>query len=348
MTWREFLIRLLATFAGGLALCAGIIGLADPYGTLGHGLLGSHAIMDTNQRFQYPAVMRSGRFDSIVVGTSTSRLLKPVNLEGVFGGRFANLSMDSGTAWEQHRLARYFSDHVRQPRTLVVGIDHVWCDPAADTMRITPRGFPEWMYDEGLINDLPFLLNKTALEIAGRRLAHAAGLMNVRIPFDGYEVFVPPEQDYDLARVRQKIFGGATRPVGIEADRGVDPGPSGAGFKFPALDWLDRMTEPDQRWQRIVFVMTPPHVSALPTRGTPQGDREAACKAGIAAIARRKGIAFIDFRRASALTVADENFWDQLHYRVPIAERIVAGVAAALAGESSPTREWILAAPALR
>ncbi|MBV1692982.1 MAG: hypothetical protein KGP27_00815 [Hyphomicrobiales bacterium] len=346
MTWREFVIRLLATFAGGLALCAGLTGLADPYGTLGHGLLGPHAIMDTNQRFQYPAVMRSGRFDSIVVGTSTSRLLKPSDLEAVFGGRFANLSMDSGTAWEQHRLAQFFTAHVRQPRTLVVGIDHVWCDPAADAKRITPRGFPEWMYDESRINDLAYMLNKTALEIAGRRFAHAAGMMKVRIPFDGYEVFVPPEQDYDLGRARQKIYGGATPPAVVDTNRGVEPAASHAGYTFPALDWLDRMTEPNQRWQRIVFVMTPPHVSALPTRGTPHGDQEAACKAGIAAIARRKGIAFIDFRRASAITVADDNFWDHLHYRVPIAKRIVAGMAAALAGETSPTREWVLATPA--
>lgn len=345
MTWREFLTRLLTTFAGGLAVCAGIIGLADPYGTLGHGLLGPHAIMDTNQRFQYPAVMRSGRFDSIVVGTSTSRLLKPSDLEGVFGGRFANLAMDSGTAWEQHRLALFFGAHARQPRTLVVGIDHVWCDPAADAMRITPRGFPEWMYDESRINDLAFMLNKSTLEIAGRRLAHAAGLMKVRIPFDGYEVFVPPEQDYDLARARQKIFGGAARPAQLEIERGVEPAPNDAGFTFPALDWLDRITAPDQRWQRVVFLMSPPHVSALPTRGTPHGDQEAACKAAIAAIARRKGIAFIDFRRASPITIADENYWDQLHYRVPIAKRIIDGMAAALAGETSPTREWVLAAP---
>ena len=30
-------------------------------------------------------------------------------------------------------------------RTLLIGLDHVWCDEDADRERITSRGFPEWL-----------------------------------------------------------------------------------------------------------------------------------------------------------------------------------------------------------
>src|SRR5690606_28684760 len=129
--------------------------------------------------------------------TSTARLLAPKALEAKFGGRFANLALNSGTAWEQYRIARLFLRDAPAHATLVVGLDQVWCREDADTNRVTVRGFPEWMFDADPWNDLPYMLNVRALEISGRRLAHALGLARARWPEDGYEVFTPPETAYD-------------------------------------------------------------------------------------------------------------------------------------------------------
>ncbi|MCC7282510.1 MAG: hypothetical protein IT556_09020, partial [Acetobacteraceae bacterium] len=51
---------------------------------------------------------RSARFDSAILGTSTSRMLRPAVLDPLFGARFANLSMNDATAWEQYRLGLVF------------------------------------------------------------------------------------------------------------------------------------------------------------------------------------------------------------------------------------------------
>ena len=72
--------------------------------------------MDLNQRFMYPQIVRSGRFDAAVFGTSTVRLLDPQRLGAAFGGRFANLGMNAGTPWEQMQLADLFLRHVPRPR----------------------------------------------------------------------------------------------------------------------------------------------------------------------------------------------------------------------------------------
>jgi hypothetical protein len=89
--WPRFLRTALASLAIALALAVGLIAGMNPYGNLPVRAFGAHVIMDTNDRFQYPAIVRSRRFDSVVLGSSTARLLDPARLEAAFGGRFANL-----------------------------------------------------------------------------------------------------------------------------------------------------------------------------------------------------------------------------------------------------------------
>jgi hypothetical protein len=66
----------------------------------------------------------------------------------------------------------------------------------------------------------------------------------------------------------------------------------------------------------------PLHAAALPEPGTHAAAAEAECKARIANIARRRSAKVIDWRISSPLTRNDANYWDALHYRVPIATRI--------------------------
>lgn len=153
--WRRFVLVTLGGFTVILALLALFILLMNPYGNLPRILSSEHVITDINQRFQYPALVRSDRYDSAVIGASDARLLHPDSLEKVFGGNFVNLAMNAGLAHEQYRLADLFMREVEAPRTLLIALDHVWCDEKADKEIVTFRGFPEWMYDADWRNDLP-------------------------------------------------------------------------------------------------------------------------------------------------------------------------------------------------
>jgi hypothetical protein len=335
--WERHLRRFAATLGGLIALSALLVWLANPYGNLASSPL-RHVLMDDNQRFQYPAVIRSRRYDSLVIGTSTSRLLEPAALEGVLGGRFANLALNSGTAWEQWQLAHLFAREVPSPRTLLIGLDHVWCAQDADTARITPRGFPEWMFDDSPWNDLAYMLNARALEIAGRRLWHALGRVPERWPHNGYEVFVPPESAYDLRRAREHIHGRAAPPR--TPARKLRPPPEVRPDGFPALAWLEDLLT-SRRFHKVVLATMPIHVAGLPKPGTPAEARERNCKAEMARIAARHGLAVIDFRRPSPITREDSHYWDGLHFRVPIATRVVEGIGRALAmGADDPEGDW--------
>ena len=76
------------------------------------------------------------------------------------------------------------------------------------------------------------------------------------------------------------------------------------------------------RHSMIVLAFMPVHVAAQAWPGTRNAAVEAECKARIAAIGRKLGANVVDWRIASPVTANDENYWDGLHYRLPIAQRI--------------------------
>jgi len=69
--WARFVRVVLTGFFGLVALLGGFVLLTNPYGNLPHLLFTEHFITDINQRFQYPAVVRSKQFDSAVIERRT-------------------------------------------------------------------------------------------------------------------------------------------------------------------------------------------------------------------------------------------------------------------------------------
>jgi hypothetical protein len=326
--WRRVLKIQLGTLSGGLLVAAGFILLVDPYNVVPFSPPAKRPIMDINQRYFYPGVVRSGVYDSFVLGTSTSRLLDPVELDQAFGGRFANLAMNAATAWEQMQVAALFLRVKGPPRTMILGIDAPWCDQQADNRRITFRGFPKWMYDDNRWNDLLYLLNGKTLEIAGRLVGYWLGLRAPRMREDGYEVFVPPESQYDLARARQHIWPNGSRLTSVTPPVQLSDSARQA-LKFPALDGLDAYLAALASRSKVIISAMPVHVAAQPIVGSADAAIEGECLARIAQIAGRHGALMVDWRIASTLTSEDSNYWDSLHFRLPIASRIVQSLALA-------------------
>jgi len=317
-------------FLGAAVAVAGLlfafIAALDPFGMRVHAGQAPQPIMDINQRFMYPQLVRSGRFDAAVVGTSTMRLLDPQVLSRGLDARFANLAMNAATPWEQTQMAQLFRAHVAAPKRLIWGIDTTWCEADAtdEGKRLTPRPVPAWLSREVGWSDWPKLLNLTNLEIAGRLMAYRLGWSRERIRGDGYEVFTPPEASYDLARARGHIYassGGAIPDLApLSPPATVAPAES-AGWRFPALAWLEASIAAFPKATQVMLVLPPAHLAAYPREGSAAGQRYARCKADIAALAHRHGAVLVDYAHASPITTQDANYWDPLHFRLAIAAR---------------------------
>ena len=70
--------------------------------------------------------------------------------------------------------------------------------------------------------------------------------------------------------------------------------------------------------------------------GTPGALAWNECKRRVARLAARvPNTLAVDFMLPSPITVTDDNYWDALHYRVAIADRLAHDLAAADHGEAS-------------
>lgn len=333
--WRRFRVGFAAAAALlTVALYLFIIAM-DPYGRRAGPGRPPTPVMDVNQRYMYPQLVRGAEFDAAVFGTSTVRLLEPGALSREIGGRFANLAMNAATPWEQVQLADLFLRRTPAPRALILGLDSTWCEADADGpgKRVTFRSFPPWLYDESPWNDYPELLDFRSLEIAGRVALHRLGLMPERIRRDGYEVFVPPDETYDLARARFHIWGAAGPSPVPDAPPPALAEDERTALRFPALGWLDDLLARVPQGAFTALVLPPVHVASQPRPGSREAAREAACKEALAGIARLRGAGLVDFRLPSAVTRDDANYWDALHYRIGVAGRIVAALGRVRRGE---------------
>jgi hypothetical protein len=332
MSWTGFLKRFLAVLGLALGLLLGLIVLMNPFGNLPVRAFGAHVIMDTNDRFQFPAIVRSGAFDSVVIGTSSSRLLDPAWLERAFGGRFANLAFNDGRAWEEYQLTLLFLRTVPKPRTLLFGIDWVWCAATADIIRFTGRGFPPWIST----TRTPGTIGSTSSTGGARKRRPSARQPCRAVPAR----FPATASTCSCRRSRLRCGesqakclarrGGADRAATAYVTTDNDPRPlavSGAPHGSTSLP------PKPHRHARDLCV----HAGA---RGGPAaaglgGRARAECKVRMAAIATRRG-AISSTKIASPITTEDANYWDTLLSPADRAAHRQGIATAAAAGKDDP------------
>jgi hypothetical protein len=90
------------------------------------------------------------------------------------------------------------------------------------------------------------------------------------------------------------------------------------------------------------------HISAQPVVGSRDAAVESECLARIAETAQHNGALMVDWRIASRLTSEDSNYWDSLHYRLPIASRVVQSLAEAMRTKTDAADGTYKIVPALQ
>ena len=328
--WTTYLRALFATVIGAGLFVYVFVLLVDPYDSVWFSPELEREPVSTNQRFSFPALARSGRFDSAVFGTSTTRLLRPSQLDAEFGAAFANLSLNSGTAYEQSALHGLFLRHHASPRTIIYGIDTVWCTVQDTYDRFTFRPFPPWLYDENRWNDVLYLFNFKAIEEAGQQFGFLVGLRQRRYGADGYTNFLPPQSDYDIAQARRHLYG-STEPPPPEAlfPVGDQPDPTEiAGWSYATHDLMATMLTDAPAETQKILVFVPYHLSEFALVGPRRREMLAECKRRLTALAETfPNTVVLDFMIPSAITREDSRYWDKLHYNIATAAEFGAAIA---------------------
>jgi hypothetical protein len=317
--WRRFCRSLLLWALALAAVIYGFVFILDPFDTLSLSPPFDRSPITTNARYAFPALARSRSFDSVILGTSTSRLLRPSELDPLFRARFANLAMNSATAYEQWRLGMLFARHHPHAKVMILGVDVVWCEAGNTVPKYTERHFPEWMYDDNPWNDYLHQFSLYAVEQAGIQFGVLTGLRARRYGRDGYTDFLPDDAEYDPARALRHLYPGGrpdpSTPSGVPSRVGPE---ERAALRFPALPLLRDLLASLPTAEKLVFLV-PYHVSAQPPPGSPVAMVWGECKARLATLVTAFPHArLVDFMIPSPVTREDDNYWDPLHYRVRV------------------------------
>ncbi len=301
------------------------IAAIDPWGMLPVHLPIRRVPISTNARFSFPALATASRFDAVVIGTSTARLLRPPVLDAIFGGaRFANLAMNASTAWEQSEMLTLFARHHPDARAVVLDLDASWCEARPGSPTLTGRAFPRWMYGGSAWRGYGRMFDLYALQEAVNQASVAVGLRHGSYGHDGYTDFLPPDRDYDPARVAA-LF----RRWGVPADVAAPDGP----IALPYVEALPALLSRLPRQATKVLFLPPIAIEQMGAPGSVTRAEWDGCKREAADAVRRIPAAIlIDFAVPNRVTRDHGFFWDPIHYRVGVADGIMAGMARTLDG----------------
>ncbi len=328
--WRRFFRLAAGTAVLAVAVIYAFVVLVDPFDTLPLSPPANRVPVASNARFAFPSLARSDRFDSAIFGTSTSRLLRPDVLNPEFGTRFANLSMNAATAYEQSRLMAVFRDAHPAARVVLVGLDLSHC-AVGDTEKFTPRPFPMWMYEGSRWRGYREMFNLYAVQEAGQEFAVLTKIKRQRFGSDGYTSFVPPDSTYDPARAAMHL-----RDEGLFVPSAAGVGDPGT-WHYPSIDRIGAELSAFAASTRKILFFVPYNHRVMPASDSPGASVWRECKLRAASLARHVPNALaVDFMRPSPITDADDNYWDGMHYRIAVADRIARDLAAANRGEASP------------
>jgi hypothetical protein len=330
--WRRFFHLAAGTAVLAVIVIYAFVALVDPFDSLALSPPMQRGLVASNQRFAYPSAARSEQFDSAVFGTSTSRLLRPDLLDKELGGHFANLAMNAATPYEQARLMQVFRSAHPAARTIVVGLDLSYCVTGNSEELLTPRTFPAWLYEDNAgWRGYREMFNLYAVQEAGQQFGVLIGLKRPFYDTNGYTDFLPPDGDYDAARVAKYMqLSGIFIPPGAR-----DGAP--ADWRYPAIERLGTVIAPFADNTRKVLYFVPYSRKIMPAPDSAGDAVWRECKRRVVALAERTPSTLVlDFMQPTPITDDVNNYWDGLHYRHEIADRVVRDLAAAEQGAASP------------
>jgi hypothetical protein len=336
--WRRFFRIAAGTAALVAAMVYAFVVLVDPFDILPLSPPADRVPVASNARFAFPSLARSEKFDSAIFGTSTSRLLRPVMLNPEFDARFANLAMNDSTVYEQSRLLSVFAQAHPAAKVVLFGLDIRYCVTGDSFQILTPRPFPEWMYGDNLWRGYREMFNLYAVQEAGQEFGILIGIKRRNLGLDGYTSFVPPDSQYDSARVAEHL-----RKAGTMIPPGIRHG-AAASWRYPALEQLESDMRQFAAGTRKILFFVPYNHTILPPPGSPAALAWTECKQRAARLAAQiPNSLAVDFMRPSPITSNDDNYWDELHYRLAIGDQIARDLAAAARGEASPDYRVLVA-----
>ncbi|MDP4004496.1 hypothetical protein [Methylobacterium sp. NEAU K] len=318
--WRGFARTLFLSMAGLFAAYLALAVLVDPYDTGRSTLLSRGAVRPQGPRTASALRGRDPAYSGAVIGNSHIQLIEPAALSRLTGIPFVQLSVPATGPSEQFALLGWYLKHHARPQALVLSADSFWC--ADDPSFPSEHGFPYW-----LLADWPAylhgLLRFSAAQETINRLGWLSNPRRRKAAADGW-------WDYESNYLGQGFGRDPAKKAALERPVGPEPEPHHGG-PFPVADRLRAELARIPAETPVVVVFPPVYARAEPPAGSPRAAAESACRAQVrSALAAHPLSAVVDARDGRPEAENADLFFDQTHYRLPLARTLTTEIAAAI------------------
>ena len=201
MTARSSFLWMVGLSGGAFLSCAALVFWVDPYFHY-RAPKARFAYFLDNQRCQNDGVVRHFEYEALITGSSMTENFKASDVERLWGLRTVKVPFSGASFRETSRLVQTAGAANANLQLAIVGVDYNKLLVDWTYMREDLGAFPDYLYDDSMLNDLPYLLSWDAFSKAFRGLLSGGGGGGM-IDFDEYSAWHSDETKYgDAAGIK--------------------------------------------------------------------------------------------------------------------------------------------------
>lgn len=163
MNAKKWLIGWLLLTMSALCVMGGLVYKIDPYFHYHEPDLEHYFYPLNNQRSQNDGISKHFTYNAIITGTSMTENFKTSEMDEIFGVNSIKVSFSGGTYKEMNDNLQVALKHNSDIKTIVRCLDYEKIFDDKDLMRDDLGGYPTYLYDDNLLNDVKYLCNKDVI-----------------------------------------------------------------------------------------------------------------------------------------------------------------------------------------
>lgn len=180
---KVWVVWFLIIFLVSLGVLGGFTAFIDPYFHY-HKPLGFVKYELKNQRYQNNGIVKHFDYDAIITGSSMTECFKTTEMDRLFGVRSVKVPYSGGSYKEVNDNLAVAVANNSEIKIIVRCLDYNRLFDGKDDVDYTE--YPDYLYDDFILNDSAYLFNKNVLITAMQNLHGYLATGSVTLSFDDY------------------------------------------------------------------------------------------------------------------------------------------------------------------
>lgn len=300
-----------------LATIVALVVIVDPFEIYHRAWFYNPSYDSDTQMYAQAGVAKSYTYDSIIIGSSVTENCTPSVYDKALGGRFVKLSMNAGTA-RDHAKMMEIALRTHNVQHVVYGLDlFAYSLYYTNQKAVTP----DYLYDDNLLNDVYYLLNKNVLLEQIPKAFARIGTPDEDATRDSMYFWSPPQMPGEDA-LQAMVNLASPMPEQADTARGVEL--AGLNVEHNLLPYIRENRD-------VTFsIFFPPYSLLYWANQALEGNFDS-CMAQKALIAKallaEPNVRLYDFQMHTAWTTDYSLYFDLIHYTSGVNDAMAQAIA---------------------